>query len=356
MFRDLNIVELAGVMAGPAVGLFFAELGATVVKIENPTTNGDVTRHWKLPSEDPASSTSSYFASVNYHKNHLFLNYENASDLQRIYGLLEKADVVICNWKKGDAERYKLDYETVKNINPGIIYAAINSFGEEEDRVAFDVVLQAETGWMFMNGSPSSPPTKIPVAIIDLFAAHQLKEGVLTALIKKLKTGRGSKVSVSLFDVAVSSLANQAANYLNTGEIPQRIGSLHPNIAPYGEIITFKNGEQVVLAIGSDKQFKALCKIVASDELCGVDKYATNAERVINRNTLMGLLQSKMQQMSSDDFVYACRQANIPVGIIRNMKQLFELDRAKNLILTDEAGKRVKSVVFKIEEKQPASH
>jgi len=352
MFKNLNVVELAGVMAGPAVGSFFAELGANVVKIENPATGGDVTRNWKLPSEDPLSDTSAYFASVNYNKNHLFLSYDNPSDLQRIYALLQQADIVICNWKKGDAERFKLDYEIVSNINPGIIYAAINSFGEEEDRVAFDVVLQAETGWMFMNGSPSSPPTKIPVAIIDLFAAHQLKEGILTALIKKLKTGSGSKVTVSLFDVAVSSLANQAANYLNTGEIPQRIGSLHPNIAPYGEIITFKDGEQVVLAIGSDRQFKALCAILSSGDLFSVDKYATNAERVKNRNTLMGLLQSKMQQMSSVDFIYGCRQANIPVGIIRNMQQLFELDRAKQLVLTDAAGKRVKSVVFKIEEKQ----
>jgi crotonobetainyl-CoA:carnitine CoA-transferase CaiB-like acyl-CoA transferase len=351
MFKDLNVVELAGVLAGPAVGAFFAELGATVVKIENPATNGDVTRHWKLPSEDPLAETSAYFASVNYNKNHLFLSYDNPSDLQRIYALLQKADIVICNWKKGDAERFKLDYETISNINPGIIYAAINSFGEEEDRVAFDVVLQAETGWMYMNGSPSSPPTKVPVAIIDLFAAHQLKEGVLTALIKKLKTGQGSKVSVSLFDVAVSSLANQAANYLNTGEIAERIGSLHPNIAPYGEIITFKDGEQVVLAIGSDKQFKALCQIVSSGDLCSTAKYATNAERVKNRNTLIGLLQSKMQQMTSEDFVAACRKSNIPVGIIRNMKQLFELDRAKSLILTDSAGKRVKSVVFKIEGK-----
>jgi len=203
---------------------------------------------------------------------------------------------------------------------------------------------------LYMNGSPSSPPTKLPVAIIDLFAAHQLKEGVLTALIKKLKTGKGSKVTVSLFDVAVSSLANQAANFLHTGKIPERIGSLHPNIAPYGEIITFKDGEQVVLAIGSDRQFRALCKIAGCTDLCGVDKYATNADRVINRNTLHGLLQSKMQRMTSEDFIYACRQDNIPVGIIRNMQQLFELERAQQLILEDESGQRVKSVVFKIEE------
>ena len=355
MFKDIQIVELAGVLAGPAVGAFFAELGATVIKIENPETNGDVTRHWKLPNEDPSANTSAYFASVNYKKSHLFLNYNDADDLQRIYSLIKRADIVICNWKKGDGERFKLDYDTICNLKPDIIYANINSFGEEEDRVAFDVVLQAETGWMYMNGSPSSPPTKLPVAIIDLFAAHQLKEGVLTALIKKLKTGKGSKVSVSLVDDAVSSLANQAANYLNTGVFPERIGSLHPNIAPYGEIITFKDGEQVVLAIGSDRQFRALCKIAGCTDLCGVDKYATNSDRVINRNTLHGLLQSKMQKMTSDEFIYACRQDNIPVGIIRNMEQLFELESAQRLILEDENGQRVKSVVFKIEEKQLVS-
>lgn len=350
MFKGLRIIELAGVMAGPAAGSFFSELGADVVKIENPRTGGDITRQWKLPSENPAASTSAYFAAVNWRKLHLFLDLEDPSCLEQVYDMIRQADVMICNWKKGDAQKFKLDPNTVAALNPGIIYANINGFGDEEDRVAFDVVLQAETGWMFMNGTPSSPPVKLPVAIIDLFASHQLKEGILTALIQKYKTGKGSRVSVSLFDAAIAALANQAANYITAGHIPQRNGSLHPNIAPYGEILTCKDGVQVVLAIGSDRQFKNLCDILNCPEVYADQRYAHNTDRVHNRNTLIGVLQSKVQSYSSGSFLEICRQNHVPVGAIRDLQQVFELPSAKELILSDDAGKRVKSAIFKVEE------
>ena len=129
MLRDLKVVELAGVLAGPAVGMFFAELGAQVIKVENPKTNGDITRKWKLPEEDTTSPTSAYFASVNWNKQHVFLDYSNENDLQNIYLIIKEADVLICNWKMSDAVKYKLDYETIKTISPGIIYANISGFG-----------------------------------------------------------------------------------------------------------------------------------------------------------------------------------------------------------------------------------
>ncbi len=349
MFTGLKIIELASVMAGPATGSFFSELGADVVKIENPRTGGDITRQWKLPVENPSNPASAYFAAVNWRKLHLFLDLQDPANLQQVYEMIRKADVIICNWKKGDAEKFKLDHATVAAINPTIIYANINGFGDEEDRVAFDVVLQAETGWMFMNGTPTSPPVKLPVAIIDLFAAHQLKEGILTALIHRYRTGKGSKVSVSLFDAAIAALANQAANYVTTGYIPQRIGSLHPNIAPYGEIITCKDGVQVVLAIGSDKQFRALCTIIGAQDLIEDERYVHNPGRVEHRNVLAGVLQQKIQQLHSVAFLAACKENHVPVGAIRDLQQVFELPSAQELILADEVGKRVKSAIFKVE-------
>ena len=348
MLRDLKVVELAGVLAGPAVGMFFAELGAQVIKVENPKTNGDITRKWKLPEEDTTSPTSAYFASVNWNKQHVFLDYSNENDLQNIYLIIKEADVLICNWKMSDAVKYKLDYETIKTISPGIIYANISGFGDADPRVAYDIVLQAETGWMFMNGTPENKAQKIPVAIVDLFAAHQLKEGILVACIKKLQSGKGAYVSVSLLDAAIASLANQATNYLNTGIIPQPIGSLHPNIAPYGEIIATGDGKEFVLAIGSDKQFYALCKLMDYKELITDERFNANSARVINRAILLDLIKDRFLQFKSDDLKNKCNLLKIPLGEIRDMQQVFTQSAAIDLILKDAVGKRVRSAIFKI--------
>jgi crotonobetainyl-CoA:carnitine CoA-transferase CaiB-like acyl-CoA transferase len=348
MLRDLKVVELAGVLAGPAVGMFFAELGAQVIKVENPKTNGDITRKWKLPEEDTTSPTSAYFASVNWNKQHVFLDYSKENDLQNIYLIIKEADVLICNWKMSDAVKYKLDYETIKTISPGIIYANISGFGDADPRVAYDIVLQAETGWMFMNGTPENKAQKIPVAIVDLFAAHQLKEGILVACIKKLQSGKGAYVSVSLFDAAIASLANQAANYLNTGIIPQPIGSLHPNIAPYGEIIATGDGKEFVLAIGSDKQFYALCKLMDYKELITDERFNANSARVINRAILLDLIKDRFLHFNSDDLKNKCNLLNIPIGEIRDMQQVFTQSAAMDLILIDAVGKRVRTAIFKI--------
>jgi len=348
MLHDLKVVELAGVLAGPSVGLFFAELGAQVIKVENPKTEGDITRKWKLPVEDINAPTSAYFASVNWNKQHVFLDYTAQNDLQQIYLLIKEAEVLICNWKMYDSVKYKLDYATIKKINPNIIYANISGFGENDPRVAYDIVLQAETGWMFMNGTPETQAQKIPIAIVDLFAAHQLKEGILVAYIQKLKTGKGAFVSVSLYEAAIASLANQAANYLNTGIIPQRTGSLHPNIAPYGEIITTSDGNQFVLAIGTDKQFYALCALIGREDLIKDVRFNSNSSRVINRTILFELIKDTFLLFRSDDLIEKCITANIPIGAIRNMQEVFENSTASDLILTDEIGSRVRSVIFKI--------
>lgn len=346
MFKGLKVIELAGVLAGPSVGMFFAELGAHVVKIENPKTGGDTTRQWKLANEPAEENTSAYFASVNWGKEHVFLDLTVQKDLLELKEMIADADVVICNWKAGDAEKFNLRYDDVKRINQNIIYAQIKGFDDE--RVAYDVVLQAETGWMFMNGEVHSGPVKIPVAIIDLFAAHQLKEGILIAFLHKLKTGEGSEVMVSLFDAAVASLANQAGNYLMSKDIPQRTGSLHPNIAPYGEILQFKDGKSIVLAVGTDRQFAGLCKILNCAELLEDAKYSTNKNRVINRKSLFEIICEKAKNFTGEKFMALSIENKIPAGFVRNMQELFELGAAKKLILEDEAGKRVRTAIFKI--------
>ena len=245
-----------------------------------------------------------------------------------------------------------MDYNTLKKLNPSIIYGEINGYGKDSKRAAYDVVLQAETGYMSMNGTTTSGPVKMPIALIDVLAAHQLKEGILLALLKREKTGKGSLVEVSLYDTALASLKNQATNWLMNQFIPQRIGSLHPNIAPYGETFETKDGQFMVLAIGSDKHFEMLLKVIHASHLMDNEKYATNQQRVTYRKELDLDLQPYFKKHHSEKLMQQFLEENIPVGMVKNMKEVFKDKKAQNLILKEEiegqTTLRVKTAVFKI--------
>ncbi len=353
-FEGYTVIELANVLAGPAVGMFFAELGADVIKIENITTNGDMTRKWKLPSENKNTNISAYYCSVNWNKQVQFLNLKKKNDQKIVHDLIAKADILISNYKPGKAEDLRMDYSTLSTINPQIIYAHISGFGEESSRAAFDVVLQAETGFMSMNGQPDGPPTKMPVALIDVLAAHQLKEGILVGLLHRSKTGRGSYISSSLYNSAIASLANQATNWLMANHIPTRLGSTHPNIAPYGEILTTKDNKKVVLAIGTNKQFFELCKIIGRIDLSKREDFSTNEKRVVNREKLLQEIIISVKKIDSQDFIENCIKHNVPCGFVKNLKQVFETsDSAKitlNETIKNQPTARVKTVAFEINE------
>lgn len=354
-FKDLKVVELANVLAGPAAGMFFSELGANVIKIENKLTNGDVTRTWKLATEDENSTISAYYASVNWNKNSMLLDLTDEKEKQKVYELLRNADIVISNYKPGDDLKLGMDYSTVKGINPSIIYAHLTGFGENSTRTAYDIVLQAETGYMFMNGLSKEQPMKMPVALIDVLAAHQLKEGILLALIKKLRTGKGSKISVSLFDTAICSLANQASNWLMAKHDPQPIGSLHPNIAPYGEIVITSDNKQLVLAIGNNKQFKRLCKVLKAPEIAGDPKFTTNTNRVSNRMELFKLLKAIVKAQPANQLMNELIKNDVPAAIVRSVKEVFENNNLSAFILEEkqapnEIKKAVRTAAFALSE------
>lgn len=358
IFQNLKIVELASVLAGPAVGMFFAELGAEVIKIENKTTGGDVTRSWQLPNEqvnidENGISDSAYFHSVNYGKKHYFFDLQSVTDREKVYDILRGCDVVISNFKKTSAEKMGMDYETIKALTPSVIYAQIYGFDEEDETPAFDVVLQAEAGFMFMNGEKGGNAVKMPVALIDLLAAHQLKEGILVALLKRERTGEGSFVSTSLYESAVASLANQATNWLMAGHIPQRIGSEHPNIAPYGDMFYTLDNKYVVLACGTEKQWLSLCKALELEDLIEDKRFKTNALRVKNRAELHAILRGVMELYGREELIELLKKNQIPVGAIRNMPEVFENKTAQAMILEDATlenvvTKCVKTVAFKI--------
>lgn len=346
IFKDLKVVELANVLAGPAVGMFFAELGAKVIKVENSLTAGDITRQWKTTHESNKSSVSAYYASVNWNKEVIFADLTDLKEKEKVYSIIEEADIVISNYKPGDDKKLGMDYETISKINTNIVYGHITGFGIYNDRVAYDLVLQAETGFMSMNGTKESGPLKIPVAMIDILAAHQMKEALLIGLINRMKTNKGGYYTVSLYDAAISSLANQASNFLMTGVVPALAGSLHPNIAPYGEIFITKNKKKIILAIGSNKQFDNLCKVLGIPNIAKEKRFSENKERVLNRMELKKILQYEFKKKESDFLINEFHKRYVPAGEIKDLEEVFREEGSQKLILNDEFGKRIRTVIF----------
>lgn len=353
MLQNLIVVELAAVLAGPAVGMFFSELGAKVIKIENKTTNGDVTRRWKLPTESKESPYSAYYCSVNYKKEKLLLDLRHPADYQQVIEIISSADIVVSNFKVSSAQKLKLDAVTLRNRFPKLIYAQLNGYTADSDQPAFDVVLQAEAGFMYMNGEQTGQAVKMPVALIDILAAHQLKEGILLALLKREQTGEGSTVTTSLLKSALASLANQATNWLMANHIPQRMGSQHPNIAPYGDIFMTKDKKELVLAIGTEQQFVNLCQVLNVSELVEDKRFCENTIRVQHRELLVELLTPQIAQWERADLLNQLAKAKVPAGSIRNMKEVFELETAQEMILRETLddgtkSERVATVAFTI--------
>jgi len=352
MLKNLKVLDFSSVLAGPAVATFFAELGAQVIKVENKLQGGDVTREWKLSSENPDANVSAYFSSVNYGKKYLFLDVFNEVDKQQVIDLAVTSDILITNYRSSSLKRMGLDYETLNQLNPKLIYAAITGFESEPGRAAYDVVLQAETGYMAMNGTPETAPVKLPLAFIDILAAHQLKEAILLALYKRTETGKGMHVSVSLEAAAIASLANQAGNWLMAGHNPQPIGSLHPNIAPYGETFETADHKKIVLAVGSDEQFKKLCAILRNESLAEKADFSSNPLRVENRKDLHRELQLLFSQFNQKELMQQFIALNVPAGAVKDIAEVFESDFAQSLVLDEVIDntptKRVKSVGFRV--------
>lgn len=351
MLNHLKVIDCSTVLAGPSVGTFFAELGAEVIKIEHPIIP-DVTRSWKLAIEDPKSSVSAYFASVNYGKSYQKLDLSQENDKQIFLKLIQEADILLTNFKKGDDIKFGIEDEKLLALNKRLIIGKISGFGSESDRVAYDLILQAETGFMSMNGTEESGPVKMPVALIDVLAAHQLKEGILTALYQRTFTEEGSVVEVSLYDTAITSLANQASNYLMGNQVPRRIGSLHPNIAPYGEQFETKDQKRITFAIGSQKHFRILCDYLQLQKLFTDPRFENNVERVKNRSVLRELLQEKIGQLTSIEITETLHPLYVPVGIIQDLSEVFENPAAQALIreenMEDQQTKRVSQIAFRI--------
>lgn len=324
MLSDLTVIEFAGVLAGPSVGMFLAELGARVIKVENPASGGDVTRHWTLgdaTSQSSDDTPSPYFAAVNWGKESVALDFSVSADVEVARRLAAGADVVLVSYKAGDAEKFGLDYASVSAANPGVVYGEITAYGPDDERPGYDAVIQAATGFTYLNGEPDGPPLKLPVALMDVLAGHQLKQAILLALLRRERTGEGAQVSVSLVRSGLSALANQAANWLVAGVNPRRLGSGHPNIVPYGNSFATRDGSHLVLAVGTDRQFAGLCEVLGTPELADDERFATNPARVEHRAALEEILALRVGERDRDELLQLLAAGNVPAGPILDVAQ-----------------------------------
>ena len=327
IFKDLKVIDVSTVLAGPSVATFFAELGARVLKIESPNP-GDVTRSWKLPSEDHKSNISAYFSSVNYKKTYLKLNHLDQEHYALFSKHLKDADLIIMNFKKDDYKKLKVDDASLRKVNSRLIIGKITAFGNESDRIAYDLILQAESGFMSLNGEENQAPMKMPVALIDVLAAHHLKEGLLLALLDK----KPRTISVSLYDAAVCSLMNQASNFLMTGEVPKKQGNLHPNIAPYGELFHTLDQELITFAIGSDKHFSLLCELLGLEGVIESKAFLSNQERVKNRIHLKKIISEKVGLIQSKIILRDCLDLGIPCAKITGVEEVLKSSKSQSLL------------------------
>jgi crotonobetainyl-CoA:carnitine CoA-transferase CaiB-like acyl-CoA transferase len=344
--EGIRVLELANVLAGPGVGAALAELGADVVKVENLRTKGDVTRTWKLPDEDPDTDISGYFSSVNWGKKSVSLDLLAPEGLEIIHQAARSFDIVLASYKPGDAEKLKVDYATLSRFNPKLIYAHLTGYGLQNDRAGYDAIIQAETGFTFMNGEPDCRPVKMPVALMDVLAGHHMKEAILLSLYNRERTGKGQYIDVSLFRSGITSLANQATNWLVGNCIPKAMGSDHPNIVPYGTIYYTSDNKPIVLAVGSDKQFTDLMAVLGEPEIAGDPKYRTNLLRVQNRNELQNMLIQLIARFERDRLLADLDHKKVPAGGVFNMQEVFDQPEARELMIsgTTAYGRNIKGV------------
>jgi len=350
LLSDIIVVELASVLAGPLAGSFCAELGAEVIKIENRTKGGDVTRQWKMATEK-RSPISAYYASANTGKSISPLDLTKEEDYARLTELIKNADVVISNFQKKTAEKLKVDYDHLSKINDQLVFAQLAAYSYKDARPGYDLVMQAESGFISMNGTEGGQVVKMPVALIDVIAGHQIKEAILLGIITRMKTSKGIYAEVSLYKSAISALANQASNYLMNGHVPQPMGTLHPNIAPYGDVVTTNDGIQVILAVGSDAQFEKLGKTLKLAAALR-STFSLNKERVRNRQELMVCLDATVANYSFEDLSDKLTNANIPFCRIADLASVFENPLAIEMIINEniegQATSKVKNVAFEL--------
>lgn len=328
----IRVIELARVLAGPWAGQMLADLGADVIKVENPE-GGDDTRAWGPPfveGKDGENLSAAYYHATNRGKRSVAVDLKTADGQEIVRQLVATADVVIENFKLGGLKKYGLDYESLKAINPKLVYCSITGFGQDgpyASLAGYDYIVQGMSGFMSVTGETDGQPMKAGVAIADIFTGIYAVAAIQSALIHAMKTGEGQLVDMALLDVMSAVLANQNMNYLVSGSPPTRLGNAHPNISPY-EVIPVEDGH-IILAVGNDGQFRRFCRVLGIEALADDERFATNQARVANRLALRPLLVAQTQTWPKAALLAACGDNAVPAGPINSVAEMFDDPQVK---------------------------
>lgn len=318
----LKVVELARILAGPWAGQTFADLGAEVIKVESPA--GDDTRAWGPPFVTRGDDVSaSYYHSANRGKASVTADFTTEEGRKKVLALVADADILIENFKVGGLKKYGLDFDSLKELNPRLIYCSITGFGQTgpyAHRAGYDFIIQGMSGLMSVTGEPDGQPQKAGVAITDVFTGIYSVTGVLAALHQRQKTGRGQHVDMALLDVAVAVTANQALNYLTTGDVPQRMGNAHVNLAPY-QVFDCADGH-IIIATGNDRQYQRLCRVLGLDDMAEAPEFLRNKDRLANRRVMIARLNGATVMRDKADLLAACEDHGIPAGPINTLDEV----------------------------------
>jgi len=328
--QGLKVLDLSRVLAGPWASQILGDLGADVVKVERPDA-GDDTRAWGPPwvaSRENDERQAAYFQCANRNKRSVAIDLATAEGQAQVRALAAKADVVLENFKVGGLAAYGLDYESLKAVNPRLVYCSITGFGQTgpyAPRAGYDFLIQGMGGLMSLtgraDGEDGAGPQKVGVALVDIMTGLYATIAVLAALSHRDRTGEGQHIDLALLDVQVATLANQAANYLASGVAPKRLGNAHPNIVPYQDFPT-ADGD-MILAIGNDGQFSRFCAIAGHPEWAADARFATNPARVANRGALIPLLRQATVMKTTTEWVAALEAEGVPCGPINRLDQVF---------------------------------
>jgi len=347
----IRVIELARILAGPWAGQLLADLGADVIKIENPK-NGDDTRSWGPPfveGKDGENLSAAYYHSTNRGKRSVALDFSEPKGAETLKKLIATADVVIENFKVGGLKKYGLDYESLKALNPRLVYCSITGFGQTgpyAPRAGYDFIIQGIGGLMSITGEPGREPQKVGVAVSDIFTGLYSVIAIQAALRHAESTGEGQYIDMALLDTQCSILGNQNLNYLVSGNAPVQMGNAHMNIAPY-EVLPVKDGH-IILAVGNDGQFQRFCGAVGIPELADDPDFATNPARVANRVRLRERLLAELAGREKAPLLSALEKATVPASPINNIAEMFEdpqiVARGMRMDLSDADGNVLPSV------------
>ena len=320
----LKVVELARILAGPWAGQIFADLGAEVIKIESAA--GDDTRQWGPPFVTYAdgSSDAAYFHAANRGKSSVVIDFATPEGQAQVKALIADADVLIENFKVGTLAKYRLDYASLSALNPRLVYCSITGFGQDgpyASRPGYDFIIQGMSGIMDLTGNPDGPPQKIGVAFADIMTGLYAVIAIQAALAARGTSGRGEHIDMALFDVMTGVLANQAQNYLVTGQSPRRLGNAHPNITPYA-VFPVSDG-WFILAVGNDGQFRRFCAAMGLDALAQDARFTSNALRLEHRAVLEVLIGEATRLHPRDDLLTLLETAGVPAGPINTVADAF---------------------------------